>query len=486
MAISNAALLEQLMKTNPSFQKKVNAYGRVEFSQKGFDRLTSIASDLLDDFWDLTKKVYFEKAENQDINTIWDGLHEEITVPWGDFLQTIRFGTLKASDYKGRVQTGDSPDQFKVFLIDVEEEFYRANQDMASYVTVPDEWSYKQIFAMENGMDIFFSGIMKALRDAITEKTEVCLDQTLNVALNSERLQPTQKILASVSDVPTADEIKAFVVNIKNILSTMKNRIRVVDYNMAKKSEIPAKDDLVLLVRTGFKAAMESYVLSGIFNPDYLNSLGIEIVERDNFGNLKYFQDASFTTPLYEVYDGDGRMIGWNTSADQTTVTVQTDAAYVRDDNLNILGCIMDKKFLFHGIQNPTQIEPARNAMGSYTNYIYKRPNDYFGFRNSKTFIRLDKVQASLSAGTPTYSSHKLSAATVTATISPSGTYSSTGWSVKFADGTDITGIATATPSSDASTCAIAVTGTIAKDIVVTYSDNNTVLASVTIPYKDN
>lgn len=485
MAISNQQLLEQLMKTNPSFQKKVNAAGRIEFTAKGFDRLTSIASDLLDDFWDLTKKIYFEKAENQDINSIWDGLHEEITVPWGDFIQTIRFGTLKATNYKGRVQNGDSPDQFKVALLDVEEEFYRSNQDMAAFVTVPDEWSYKQIFAMENGMDIFFSGAMKALRDAISEKTDTCITECLNVALNSNRLQESQKIVASVSDVPTADEIKAFVVQVKNILGSMKNRIRVTNYNMAKKSEIPEKKDLVLLVRTGFKAAMESYVLSGIFNPDYINSIGIDIVEVDNFGNYEYFQDAGFTTKLYEVYDNDGRMIGWNTSADQTTVTVQTDAACPRDNNLNILGCIMDKKLLFHGMQNPTMIEPARNAAGSYTNYHYKRPNDYFGFRNSKTLIRFDKIHASLSAGTPTYSSHKLTAATVTATVSPSGSYKTTGWTATFADGTALTGIATATPASDG-TIAIAVTGTIAKDIVVTYSDNNAVLAKVTIPYKDN
>ena len=130
-----------------------------------------------------------------------------------------------------------------------------------------------------------------------------------------------------------------------------------------------------MLVRPGYKNAIDALVLANAYNQERLN-LPIDVIEVPHFGGLEPYKEKSYTTKLYEVYNNLGEVVKYNTASDGSGTDVAIDKVFWKDPNINVIGIIADKGVIFHSKQTGYMVEPQRNARGLYTNYFASSPNN--------------------------------------------------------------------------------------------------------------
>lgn len=393
--ITNADLWNAVRAKYPTFASHTAKATKEMFTEAGFEALKQLPDNPLNDFWGLLIRVYLQQVNvsHAKDNLESKGFGEFYDNPNGGFIQRMAVRSIKpiSPAYKG-LKDGDSPNPFVVRKPKVEERFFRQNFDYASLITIPDDFQAKQIFVSEYGFDAFISGVMEGLRNGyVIQKYENKLE-VLNKALNSATypLQETQQFETDMSADPTAEELTAFILLVKNIVSAIDMAPQSSAYNAAAFEDTQDTSRLKMLVRPGIKNAIGVKTLTGAFNPDQL-SLPIDIIEVPNFGGLRPFKEKTFTTPLYEVYNDLGEVIGYAETEGATTVTVETDAVHWQDPNEDVIAIIADKGAVFESMQNGYEVEPIRNPRGRYTNYWASSPNNTIAFDPLYTFITISK-----------------------------------------------------------------------------------------------
>ena len=380
MAYTNETIWNGLRSKFPNFASHTAQATKDFFTERGFEALKSLDPAALDEWYALTVRVYL-----QFINTsrakdplLDKGFGEAYDVPFSGILQRISIDSIKPVSpvYRG-LRDGDSPDPFVVRKAKTSERFFKQNFDYQSLVTVPDDYVMKQIFINEYGMDDYVGGIRRGLENGyIIQKYENKLE-AINKGLNSETypLQDTQKYQVSWSATPSPTQLKDFVLTAKNIVSAMDMGAQSSAFNAMGFADVQDRDRLKMLIRPGIANALSVDVLASTYHDERLG-LPIDFIEVENFGGLKPYKEASFTTPLYEVYNDLGTVIGYNETPNQSQVTVQTGEVFWQDPNEDIIAIIADKGWMFEGIQNGYQVEPIRNPRGRYTNLWASSPGN--------------------------------------------------------------------------------------------------------------
>lgn len=383
-AITNADLWEQLRNKFPSFAAHT-AKGTADlFTERGFERIQQYDASVLNDFFTLSMRVWLNVvniSHAKDPLADYD-FGEYFDQPWGGYIHRLSTNSIKpiSPAYKG-LKDGDSPDPFVVRKPVTNERFWVQNFDYQSLVTIPDEFQIKQIFISEYGMSEYMAGIFEGLQNGYTVQVYLNKLEALNAALTSTKdpLQSTQVFNVTYSATPTEQELKNLQLAFFNAVTAMTIAPQTGAFNAAGFVSTQDKSRLRLLVRPGYKAALAVNVMTGAFNPQYLN-LDIPIIEVPNFGGLKPFKEAAFTTPLYPVYNALGEEIGWAESAGSTTVTTPLGQEFYQDPNATTIAVLADKGVVFECRQNPYRVEPIRNPRGLYTNHWASSPNNTIAY----------------------------------------------------------------------------------------------------------
>ena len=383
MALTNLQLWDHLRNKYPKFKSETSKGTADLFTERGFEQLKNFDSSVLNDFFDLSMRVFLQKIDVADVKDVleYQGFGESYATPYGGYTQRIAIDSIKpvSPAFKGLV-SGKSVDPFVVRKGDSNERFFTQNFDYQSLITMPDEATYKNMFVDENGMSAYFAGMMKALANGYTLQVYNNKLEAINAAINSTNypLQATQKFQVAItnmdaSSIATADgsyayasQFIAFIQLVRNIVDSMVYTPATGAYNAAGFESTQEVSRLKLLVRPTLANAIAS--IMKLNNAEDM-SLPIDIVKVPDFGGLQPYKEANFTTPLYPVYDALGTVIGYNEAKDQTEVTVLPAAVFWKDPNEKIIGIIADQGVVFTNTQNPYQVEPIRNPRGLYTNF---------------------------------------------------------------------------------------------------------------------
>lgn len=382
-AYSNAELANLISQLYPGFKVHTAQLTDDTFTERGFERITALDPAFLNDFFQLSIRVWLNViniSHAKDILAEKD-FGEYYDQPWGGVIQRMSTNSIKpiSPGWIG-LKDGDSPDPFVVRKPVVNERFWKQNFDYASLVTIPDDFQMKQIFVSEYGMSEFLAGVMEGLQNGYTVQVYLNKLEALNAGINSTKtaLQESQKQTVTMSDTPTDDELRSFLLSVMNVRDAMTIMApQTGAFNAMKFESTQDKSRLRLLVRGGLVNDIRVKTLAGAFNKEEL-ALDIPIIQVPNFGGIKYTSDGS--TPVYPVYDSLGAQIGFNTSEGQTEVTVKNENAVPVDPNKDVIAVLADKGVVFECKQNPYTVEPVRNQRGRYTNYWASAPNNTIAY----------------------------------------------------------------------------------------------------------
>lgn len=381
-AITNKALGDMIAKIYPSFKSHTAQLTAETFTERGFDRITQLDPAFVNDFFELSMRVWLNVvniSHAKDILAEKD-FGETYDQPWGAIIQRLSTDSVKpiSPGWVG-LKDGDAPDPFVVRKPVVAERFWKQNFDYASLITVPDDFQMKQIFVSEYGMSEFMAGIMEGLQNGYTTQVYLNKLEALNAAINSTKtpLRPNQIQTLEMSETPTDEQLRGMINTIKKIVAAMCDLGPQTDaFNAYGFNSTQDRGRLRLLLRQGYLPDLETNTLYAAFNRDNLET-GIPIIQVPNFGGITY---TDGTTPLYPVYNSMGERIGWNTVANQTTVTVTDGNAVAVDPNADVIAVLADKGVVFECRQNPYTVEPIRNPRGRYVNYWSSTPNNTIAY----------------------------------------------------------------------------------------------------------
>lgn len=421
--ITNAQLWDLARKASPTFRSHTAKATADTFTEKGFEALTRVSTDILNEYFELSLRVGFQmlttsKAKNPLAAT---GLVQIYDTPNGGFVQRIAVNSIKpvSPAFKG-LKDGDSVDPYIVRKPESSERFFGMNFDYQSFITVQD-FQVKQIFLSEYGMGSFVAGIMEGLRNGYTiqeyENTIECLNKALNSTAHP--LQDTQVVNvdswgSGTGGAITDADLMSFIKNVKDINTAMSVVPQTSAYNAAKFSTIVEKDDLVLLTRAGIKTEIDLKLEVGAYNPDRL-TLPYEVHEVENFGGLQPYMDGgegAADVLQQPVYDKLGVVVGYidasvtvngpatkrasdgkwivnvtsgSTTAD-TTINEGEPDKWV-DPNEDVLAVLIQKGAIFENAQNPYVIKAIENPRGLYKNYWASRPENGINFDYYYTMV---------------------------------------------------------------------------------------------------
>lgn len=380
MALSNVDLWNGIRAAYPNFRNHTSEATRADFTESGFEKLANYSIKTLNEFWELSIRVFLQTINISDArdNLELQGFGEVYEQARGGYIQRLAIMPMKPISPKYKtLENGKSVDPFTVRKPKVEERFFKQNFNYQHLLTLPDEYQYKQIFISEYGMSEFIAGLMKQMENAYIEQKYVNKLEAISAGINSKTnpLQKSQKVTVSLSENPTSDELVNFILTIKNVISAMSVGASSSAFNAMHFQTAQQKDRLKLLIRPQFRNMIDVLVARLSYNADTLN-IPIDIVEVENFGGLQPYLNANFSTPLHEVYDAFGSVIGYNTDEGSDIVTVKEHDVFWKDPNEKIHAIIADKGWLFESIQNPYRVEPIRNPAGLYTNYWASAPNN--------------------------------------------------------------------------------------------------------------
>lgn len=380
MALSNVDLWNGIRAAYPNFRNHTSEATRADFTESGFEKLANYSIETLNEFWELSIRVFLQTIDISDArdNLELQGFGEVYEQARGGYIQRLAIMPMKPISPKyNKLENGKSIDPFPVRKPKVEERFFKQNFNYQHLLTLPDEYHYKQVFVSEYGMSELIAGLMKQMENAYIEQKYVNKLEAINAGLNSKTnpLQESQKITVNLSENPTSDELVNFILTIKNVISAMSIGASSSAFNAMHFQTAQKKDRLKLLIRPQFRNMIDVLVARLSYNANTLN-IPIDIVEVEHFGGLQPYADEEFSTPLYEVYDAFGSVIGYNTVEGSDTVSVKEYDVFWKDPNEKIHAIIADKGWLFESIQNPYRVEPIRNPAGLYTNYWASAPRN--------------------------------------------------------------------------------------------------------------
>lgn len=393
-AITNKALGDMIAKIYPSFKSHTAQLTAETFTERGFDRITQLDPTFVNDFFELSMRVWLNVvniSHAKDILAEKD-FGETYDQPWGAIIQRLSTDSVKpiSPGWVG-LKNGDAPDPFVVRKPVVAERFWKQNFDYASLITVPDDFQMKQIFVSEYGMSEFMAGIMEGLQNGYTTQVYLNKMEALNAAINSTKtpLRPNQIQTLEMSETPTDEQLRGMINAIKKIVAAMCDLGPQTDaFNAYGFNSTQDRGRLRLLLRQGYLPDLETNTLYAAFNRDNLET-GIPIIQVPNFGGITY---TDGTNPLYPVYNSIGERIGWNTVANQTSVTVTDGNAVAVDPNADVMAVLADKGVVFECRQNPYTVEPIRNPRGRYVNYWASTPNNTIAYDSLYNMVVFKKA----------------------------------------------------------------------------------------------
>ena len=424
--ISNVQFWNMARAKNPNFANHT-AKGTADlFNEKGFEALKRDNVVALNEFFELSIRIAFQKVDvSRARNPLAElGLVEIYDTPNGGFVQRIAINSIKpvTPAFKG-LEDGDSVDPFIVRKPTQQERFFGQNFDYQSFITIQD-FQVKQIFLSEYGMGEFIAGILQGLANGYVLQEYVNTKEAINSALNSTdyALKDTQKLaVASWTDAgPTDSDLKSLILTIKDLATAMKTQAQTGMYNALGFETYVDSDEYVVLMRAGIKNRIQLQLELGAFNPETL-TIPFATQEVSDFGGLVPYGDSALTQKLQPVYDRFGTVVGYvdanatingyatkrksdgrwivnittgSSTADTTIAEEDRGEVYWKDENAEVLAIVCQKGLIFENRQNPYTVSPIYNPRGMYNNYWANSANNSINVDPNYNMIAIIKPTA--------------------------------------------------------------------------------------------
>lgn len=400
MKFSNVQMWNALREKFPSF-KSITAKGTADmFSDRGWGEISRNNIPALNEFFELSMRVAFNKIDIAKIKTRLkeSGIVETYGEQNGNYLQRISMEVIKpvSPAYRG-LQNGSSVDPFVVRKPEAKERFFQKNSDYQSMITIQD-FQIKNIFINEFGMSGFLAGIMAGLENGYKEQVELNVYKCLHEAINSasKPLQDTQKIeLASWTDAaPTEAELLDFITQLQDLATAMDTSITQKGFNANGFETAVDKEDHIVLVRAGILNAIKRMKALNVHYGEGSNMLEIpfKTLEVQDFGGIKYQANGA---DLYPHYDALGAVDGWATTAGgDKAYDLDSDSVTAVDEDADLLAVVAQKGVIFENISNPYNVEVVRNGRGLYNNYFASAPDNTIAYDANYDLITISKPSA--------------------------------------------------------------------------------------------
>lgn len=392
---SNIKFWDMARRFSPDFASHTAEATKVQFDEKGFEAIKLTGLGTLNEFYQISMRIAFQMLNVASArNPLSEsGLVQIYNTPNGGYVQRMSVNSVKpiSPAYKG-LKDGDTVDPFVVRKPEISERFFQMNFDYQSLITL-QEYQLKTMFISEYGMGETLSGVLQGLANGYTVQEYLNIKECINASINSTEypLKATQELeLISFSDDPTDDELKAFILAIKNTVTRMQTQSITGMYNAMGFESAPSASDMVLLLRAGVKDAINVKTLVGAFNPEYL-TLPVDVVQIDDFGGIEHYSDEACTAKVYPVYDKLGAQIGWADSEGATAAKYTDSQIYKKDTNANVVGILVQKGAYFENVQNGYEVTPVYNPRGLYTNYWANKPNNGINYDPLYNLIAITK-----------------------------------------------------------------------------------------------
>lgn len=378
---TNVQMWNALRKKYKSFESLTSEATADFFSEKGWGDISRDNIPLLNQFFELSMRVAFQKMDIAKVNTrlVESGLVEVFGTENGGIIQRVSMESVPPlSPGFMNVQNGDSRDPYLCRKEEAKERFFTMNFGFQSLVTI-QEYQVKTIFLDEYGMSAFLGGIMTALENGYKYQLELNVYKCIHECINSvtHPLQDTQKIeLDSWTDAGVTDaELLALIGQLQDLATAMETSITQKGFNANKFDTAVSPEDHVVLMRAGIANKIKRQLMVGAYNPDNL-TIPFKILEVQDFGGLKpYFGDTT-DYPLFPHYDSLGAVDGWALS-EGGAKEKELDDPDVRYEDLDadVLAVVAQKGLIFENIKDPYQVIPIFNPRGLYTNYWASAPD---------------------------------------------------------------------------------------------------------------
>lgn len=388
MNFTNAELWNALRAKYPSFKSHTAEATADLFTEKGFMELSRNDINALNEYFELSMRVVFQKIDLAKIKTRLQeaGLVENYGTPMGGYTQRISIEAIApvSPAFKGLVD-GSTVDPFVIRKPKSKERFFGKNFDYQNMITI-QEFQAKQMFIGESSMSAYLTGLMNGLELGYRTQLELNIYECIHAAINSAGLQDTQKIaLASWTDAGVTDaELKDFIAQAQDLGTAMDTCITESGFNENKFKTGYNKEDFVMLVRAGIKNKIKRQLMVGAYNPENL-TIPFEMIEVNDFGGLQYYFGDTDDYPLYPHYDALGAVDGWALSDGGAKEKELDDPAIrVVDTDANVLAVVAQKGVIFTETQNGYSVKPIYNPRGEYTTYFCNSMNN--GIKYDKNY----------------------------------------------------------------------------------------------------
>lgn len=343
------------------------------FTERGFNALKSNQIQILNEYWQTTIRFVFQLITIAEVRNIFEttGVVEHYNTPNGGMVQRMAIETIKAVSPKFYLKDGVSVDQQVVRKPKLTERFFQQNYDYQNWIT-KEEYELKKIFLDEYGVGNTIAGLMIGLNNSRELQNCMMIYEIINGILNNDTypLQDSQIMNIKVSDKDnlTNEDLTKCILTMKNTLSSINCLSQSGQYNAAGFETVTNSSDYVLLVKPGFKNLVSVNLMTGAYNPENL-SIDVEQLEVPNFGGLKPYKEAAFTTELSVDYDENGATTGKYYDPAAPTVKIENKDVFWKDPNADTIAVLIQKGTIFVNEQNPYQVMPAPyNSAGLYIN----------------------------------------------------------------------------------------------------------------------
>lgn len=428
--ISNVEFWNEARKNSPKFASYTSEGTKETFTEKGFEALKNSDLNVLNQFFELSLRVAFQKLDIARARNGFEnsGLMEVYNTPNGGFVQRIAVQSIKpiSPKYNGLTE-GGSVDPFIVRKPKSSERFFTQNYNYQNLISIQD-FQVRQIFLDEYGMGQYIAGVLAGLDSGRIGQEVVNVKEVINAGINSTAypLKDTQKISTTIpADISTVTDAQllAFIQSVMDLDTAM----QAADvpftgmYNAAGFETHVDSDQYVMLVRSGIKNRIKTMLAVGAYNPEDL-TLPWNIVEVNDFGGLYPYTDDTYATRLYPIadtmgsqtgyyiteenagsvstlsvnQDSDGNTLGYQINATGVQASaianaVASDAVVWKDENAEVVAMVAQRGLIFENRQNPYTVQPIYNPAGMYTNYWANSPNNginYDYYYNVVIFVR--------------------------------------------------------------------------------------------------
>lgn len=395
MNFTNVELWNALRAKYPSFKNHTAEATADLFTEKGFTELTRNDINAINEFFELSMRVVFQKIDLAKIKTRLQeaGLVENYDSPMGGYTQRISIEAIApVSPAFKELVDGSTVDPFVVRKPKSKERFFGKNFDYQNMITI-QEFQAKQMFIGESSMSAYLTGLMNGLELGYKTQLELNIYECLHAAINSAGLQATQKIaLASWTDAGVTDaELKDFIAQAQDLATAMDTCITESGFNENGFKTGYDKGDFVMLVRAGIKNKIKRQLMVGAYNPENL-TIPFDMIEVNDFGGVEHYAGKS---KLYPHYDSLGAVDGWATSkGGDKAYNLDSDEVTVVDTDANVLAVVAQKGVIFTETQNGYAVKPIYNPRGEYTNYFANSMNNGIKYDKNYGLIVITKPTA--------------------------------------------------------------------------------------------